>query len=37
MLDIEEEEKNKIMRLLCCPSLRTLSLTTRDFYNNIPI
>ncbi|CAD8181902.1 unnamed protein product [Paramecium pentaurelia] len=37
IMDIEEEENHKFMRTICCPSLRPLTITSRDFYNNIPI
>lgn len=36
-MDIEEEEKHRMIRALCCPSARALSITSRDFYNNNPI
>ncbi|CAD8175923.1 unnamed protein product [Paramecium pentaurelia] len=37
IMDIELEENHKLMRKICCLSLRPLNITSRDFNNNIPI
>jgi len=36
-MDIEEEETYRIQRAVVCPSARPFTITSRDFYNNIPI
>lgn len=36
-MDLEEVESYRLQRAICCPSARPFEITSRDFYNNIPI
>lgn len=32
-----KEESNCIQRTICCPSMRSFSMTSKDFYSEVPV